>query len=392
MSEEQRKAILNKVKEGTLTIDEALVLLESEHRSEKQQQEPSFQEKPFDEPVKPKAADAPKEADSPKEEERFLSPHVHIVEDEDEPRSHHSSKKMRWSDYFGEAVGKIRNLDLDLNFGSYEEVHHTFLYHDTALHEFDVYLYNGDFEVVPTTSDEVRIECHARVYNVTYKEQAKQQFMKQTRVDFEDGRFTFRLEEKTIKADCKVYIPSHKLDRISIKLFNGALKGNNIASKTAYFKSTNGGISQTQMAFDNVEVETVNGHIHMEGQSDSIDLETVNGTILARGAFQRVVSSSFHGNISVALENEAEHLKINTTSGSIDIRLPEHVAVTGKLHSTFGDLNVNLPEVRVLEDVKEVVKKRLAFEKGNSPTPMLLVATARTGGVTVHTIDKERTV
>ncbi|NGP45345.1 DUF4097 family beta strand repeat protein [Bacillaceae bacterium SIJ1] len=380
MSTTQRKEILQRVKEGKLTIDEALILLEAE------------EENPSNTVEKPLKQESSAEKQPQPEQEYGLSTNVHLVDDDEtgNKTDKESIRKAKWSDFIGGAIDKIRRADLDLNFGHFEEVHHTYLFQDAHVKKADLYLYNGDIEIVAADVPEIRLECYAKVYQVEYKEQAKRHFLQKAFTEFNDETFKFRLEEKTIKAECKLVIPFQQMEQFDCEMFNGSFNGNGMVSKRGELKNTNGSITLESVRMEELEVETVNGHVHVEGSVNEAELETVNGTILSRGIFRKLTASSFHGSVSAALDSDAELLKLNTTSGSIDVRLPENTNVHGQLASTFGDLKVTLPDVRVTKDVREVVKKRYVFEKGDVDSPMLLVATAKTGGITVHMKDKER--
>ncbi|WP_332249053.1 SHOCT-like domain-containing protein [Bacillus sp. J33] len=141
---EERKRILKMVEEGKLTVDEALTLLEQLEKSK--------------ETMEQKQGDLVKE----------LSAYVKFEEaKKEEPAgSKHQSAKEKIIDFVDSALKKVKDFDLDFNFGKSVEISHIFQHADTYLKDLDIDVANGTVRVVPWEQRDVRVECRAKVYRV----------------------------------------------------------------------------------------------------------------------------------------------------------------------------------------------------------------------------------
>ncbi|HJV30809.1 MAG TPA: DUF4097 domain-containing protein [Bacillales bacterium] len=355
---EERKRILNMVKEGKLTVDEALNLLELlESGLQKQEGE--------------------------------LSTTVHFEEAKKEDTVHQKvhSAKDKLFDFVDTAFKKIKDFDLDLNFGQSIEVSHIFHHTDVFLKDMDIDVANGSVKIVPWDQKDVRIECQAKVYRVENQDKARQNFLKDVHFTIEGGKMRFHIQQKWMKVDAVIFVPQIDYDRVRARIFNGPISGEKLHATDLKVKAANGKMNLAELVGKKMEAETVNGHINIiNSQFDEIEAETINGPIQLGGDFQKVEMQSFNGDLSASLSgNRCENLLAKATTGSIDVYIPEGIAVSGELKTNFGSFNVLLDGIQITEEKNEMIQKLLRF-KSDHPS-LILSADTKTGSVTVHKLD-----
>ncbi|BBP92532.1 hypothetical protein BsIDN1_61500 [Bacillus safensis] len=128
---------------------------------------------------------------------------------------------------------KVKDVDLDLNFGQSVDVEHIFFqFKDASLSHLDIQLANGSLNVMPWDDRDIRAECHAKIYRAEDGEQARQQFLNQLDCGLEGDKFFFiRTEKKTMKVNVTLYVPRIQYDKIKVKLFNGPIRGEKLKTK-----------------------------------------------------------------------------------------------------------------------------------------------------------------
>ena len=57
---------------------------------------------------------------------------------------------------------KLKEFDLDLNFGKYREVSHIFQQADASIHYMDIDIANGHVTVIELDQTDIRVECEAQ--------------------------------------------------------------------------------------------------------------------------------------------------------------------------------------------------------------------------------------
>ncbi|MED3561593.1 DUF4097 domain-containing protein [Bacillus xiapuensis] len=368
---EERKRILKMVEEGKLKVDEALSLLEELEKAQQimeQKQEQIVNE---------------------------LSTAIKFEEAQKDHQEYTQGKKIQSTkdkifEFVDSALKKIKDFDLDLNFGQSVEISHIFHHGDVYLKDIDLDVANGSLKIAPWDQKDVRIECQAKVYRVETTEQARQNFLKDVIFAIEGEKLRFTTQQKWMKVDAVVYIPQAQYERIRVRMFNGPISGEELNVNDFRVKTANGKIELAKVNGRRAEIETANGHIKLQNSIiDDVEAETINGAIKLDGNFRKMETQTFNGNVTYNLNgNRCELISAKATTGSIDIYVPEGVPVNGELKTNLGGFNMKLEGIQILEEKSEMIQKLLRFESINHPDKKLKVfADTKTGSIMVHKSD-----
>lgn len=363
--QEEKKQILKMVEEGKLTAEQALALLQELEKSQKTKEQ--------------------------KEEELLneLSTVVKFDEGKKEEDSYNykvHSLKDKIIDFVDSAVKKLKDFDLDFNFGQSVDLSHVFQHGNVELRNLDIDVANGSVHVLPWDQRDVRIECEAKVYRAATQDEARASFIKDIVFNVENGTLHFAAHPKWLKVDAIIYVPKSEYDKVRVRMFNGPIKSENLNARTMKVKTANGKVTTSGLRGIKLEVETVNGKIKVEkSQVVDIDAETINGAIQLEGDFTNVEMQSFNGNASCKLASTfAEYIEAKTVTGGIDISIPEGLSVHGELKSNIGSFSVELDGIQIIEEKSEVVQKSLSFKPTLSGhRPLKLTADSKTGSISV---------
>ena len=365
---EERKRILKMVEEGKVTAEEAFNLL-----SELEKANQSVEQKQAE--IVNELSTAVKFDQSKKEEtmhQRF------------------QSTKDKIFDFVDSAFKKIKDFDLDFNFGRSIEISHIFHQADVNLKDIDLDIANGTLKIVPWDQKDVRIECYAKVYRVENQDQARENFLKDVMFAIEGQRLRFTTQQKWMKVDAVVYVPQAQYEKVRVRIFNGSIQGDKLAIENFRVKTANGKIDLSEISGKKLEAETANGHIKVRrSQIDDIEAETINGAIKIDGDYQYVETQTFNGNLTTYLRGDrCQSITAQATTGSIDLFIPEGLAVSGEVKSNLGGFNVLLDGIHILEEKNEVIQKLLRFESIHQPESSVKVfAEAKTGSISVQKSD-----
>lgn len=366
--QEERKRILNMVKEGKLTVNEALVLLDELGAS----------------------ADSMKK----KEEELFgeLSTTVHFEEAKKEDsfsQQKYQSTKEKLFEFVDVALKKIKDFDLDLNFGQSVEISHIFQQSDVYLREMDVDLANGSVRIVPWDKRDVRVECEAKVYRVDTQEEARNRFLKDVTFAIEGQKLRFASQQKWMKIQATLYIPQAQYENVKVRMFNGSIDSENLEVDKYNVKTANGKINIFGMTSKYVDAETANGQIEVrDAKIEDLEAETINGAIKLDGSFKKVELQSFNGNIECSLtDTSCERIEAKATTGAIKLYIPEETAISGEVKTNVGNFNMDYKGVQVMEEKSEVIQKLVRFQP-TIPTEKAarIFADTKTGSITIKRV------
>lgn len=357
---EERKRILKLVEEGKMTVDEALFLIEKLEQGNDKQQEPST----------------------------ALSTEVKFEETKKEDYNTYkfNSVKDKVLDFVESALKKIKDFDLDLNFGQSIDITHIFQQGDVYLNHVDIDIANGSVKVVPWEQKDVRVECSAKVYRVENQDEARRKFLEDSVFTVENGKLRFSVQQKWMKVDAVVHVPKEDYENVRIRLFNGSIEGENLKVKDCRVNTANGKVLLGNLECGKLEAETVSGQISvLKSAVKDLEAETINGAIKADGYFTNVDLQSFNGNLTCTVNNnDCESVEVKATTGSIDVFLPEKTPASGELKSNLGGFTIELDGIQVVEEKSDVVQKTLRFkpEEGGMKAARLYADT-KTGSITV---------
>ncbi len=365
---DEKKRILEMVKEGLLNADEALLLLEQLDKKEKLIQKDSQQES------RELATTVQPEGERKEEQQTKMT----------------LATSERFMGVVDDVVKKIKDIDFDWNFGSSIEIDH--LYHQEAkpFNIIDIDVANGEVSIIPWDRDEVDIECKAKVYRAENTTEAREKLRKQIVNKIENGKLKFTLHDRAIKLKATIKVPKHRYQELRIRLFNGGIMGENLNVDEIKAKTANGAISFHDFNAREAEFETANGSIKLLSfDAGELEVDTMNGGIQVDGAFRTADIQTMNGSITCKQAGQyGETLRAKAQAGSINLQIPQGTSCDGELKSNLGSFNLDLKGIQVIEEKNDIVQKMLRFQSMlEEEHSMHVFAESKAGSIKVkHTL------
>lgn len=363
---EERKRILKMIEDQVITAEEAEELLQSLKHAE------NVEEKEKEEP----------------EGNQDLSTHVDWDAKQEKQQGYESdSTKKRFMNFVEDAVKKIKNVDLDFNFGHNYHVSHIFQYQGVSFSEVYLDISNGIINLYPWEEEDVRIECDTKVYHTDSQDAARKFFMDEKTFLVDDESLRFAIASKKINANVKVYIPKKEYEKVSLRTFNGKIEAENIHAENLRSKTANGSIVLSHMSGDEWDIASSNGSITLNDiVCNEVETESLNGSIKLDGEFGKVDSQVVNGSIRCDWRGDQGHTGFfKSLTGTVHINLSDDRRIDGELKTSMGSISCNLPNMQVIEEKKDVLKKELRFEAFSEKEKTLhLEAETKTGSVKVN--------
>ncbi|MCU9612931.1 DUF4097 family beta strand repeat-containing protein [Caldibacillus lycopersici] len=369
---EERARILEMVKNGKITIDEAETLLDAlENINEAKEQK----EKQIEKELSPIVQFEQKQSESDTEEQKTYT------------NSSYSSQstKDKLLNLFDTAMKKIKDLDLDFHHSV--QVTHVFQKNIEEMKQIFIDVPNGNVQLYTWDHEDVRIECDAKVYREEDPGLGKERFLKET--DFQTSNHTliYRSKDKFINVNAKIFVPKHEYENLEMKLFNGSITVEDFQVKDVDLKTANGKIKLEGVEGIKGEVETANGEITVtNGIFKTLEVETLNGKVTVEGSYENLHVQTIGGTINSTVTNEnPDTIRLQSATGSIYVRISNELAIRGELKSIVGNVHVELDDIHRKEEKNDIIQKLLKFEKHTATEKRLfLLADSKTGSVFVQ--------
>lgn len=359
---DERKMILNMLEDGKITADEAERLLKALNESTENE----------------------KTEQQAEDESSQLSEFVDWESWDDRKQTYKQrSSGFKFSQYIENVIQKLKDVDIDLNFGSYENVKHIFQDDSDQFRDVKVKVKNGSVELTPWNNSFVQIDCDVKVYRVNNSDAARHRFLQEARFEIEHETLIFECDARDVKVMATIYVPEKAYESVECKLFNGSVSSQAIKANDLFVKTVNGSITISQLTAQKAEFETGNGTITVQGEVNRLEAETMNGAIEANGTFRDFDAESFSGAITAYLQSDG-YVSLKSTTGGITVVVPADVQVNGELVSSIGSVHCELHSFEILREKKELAQRLLKFVSNKKVERMLtLEANTKTGSITV---------
>jgi DUF4097 and DUF4098 domain-containing protein YvlB len=360
--QEERKMILKMIEDGKITADEGVALLKQLGETENNE---------------------------PKQEQNtYLSNDVDWENGHDyRGKYNQPSFTNRFTDFIEQAVQKIKEFDLDLNFGNSVEIDHIFQHHSSNILRLDIAVENGSVHFVPWDEDDVRIECKVKVYREKDVETARKHFLDEVSFNVIDDKLSFKSREKSLKINATFYIPRQNYEEVKLYTFNGHLNGDVIEARELEAKTVNGRITLDKLTSGKTTLETVNGSITVNKlNTEKVEAKTVHGTVHLTVAGGVADIETLNGTIKYILTEKVKaKAYLKTTTGSIEMTVPEDMKTEGEFKTVVGGFTCDLPQMQILDEKKDIVNKYVTFVSNRGLEPVFYVeAEARTGSILIQ--------
>jgi len=356
---EERKMILKMIEEGKVTAEEGLKLLEAigeERAVGKQEKNHS-------------------KSETQATDQTSLSTYVDWENSEQRRSSYREPTGSSFlTDFLESAIQKIREFDLDFNFGSYVEVDHIFQHRQLTEKLLNISVENGSVTIKPWDEEDVRIECVAKVYRAHNQEEARHMFVSAVKFESDGEHLSFTTNTKSVKLKATFYVPKTMLKGFRFYSFNGHFKSEQLKADAIDLKVVNGSIYLEGTECKRLGSETVNGPIDLIGiDAGNCSAKTVNGAIRIAGKVADSDVETVNGTIHYELEqmNEACYADLKAATGSVNVKLPKDLRVDGKLKTNVGGFSCDLTGFEVVENKKEFIQKTLRFTANQQGTHRL---------------------
>ncbi|MCA0172763.1 DUF4097 family beta strand repeat-containing protein [Bacillus sp. RAR_GA_16] len=283
-------------------------------------------------------------------------------------------------------IQKVKDMDLDFNFGSSEEVSHVYEQLEVTPDTLDVHVRNGEITFQTWERNDVKIDCRANVYRVSTQKDAMDKLLRETYFAVDNGKMTFKSERADVKVNLVIYVPASEYEGVWITTFNGDVTGENVTSAKAKLKTANGKIGVRKSSVKVLEAETGNGAIVLEDSTGEVcELETANGPITIDGTFVETEAQSMNGAIRHTLKDTVSgSADFKTVNGTIQIVVPKGMNIKGDLKSTIGAITTDLDHMSILREKKEISHRLKKFRtEEESEHNYRIVANSTAGSISV---------
>lgn len=345
--EQKKKAILEMVENGTLTADEAIVLLRNlatdeetaapvvtEPKEQKQQEEPTAEEQ---------------EAND-------------FFEDVKKDFSYLGNQMMK---FVQTAVDQVKKADFQSPFGEKTTFERTYPIEVSHLQRVYAEGLNGGIQVKAHDSQDVSVHAKVSFYLDVDEETAVERFEKEF-VHTVDGD-TLIVESETLRGrvDLTIFVPQSQLDKVTVVSKNGQVAVEGVNTRQLKVETANGKIHCVGNTFEDAKLKTLNGKIYVKNVTgNEIEASALNGTVYLEGHLNEIEAETTNGTISITTTDEtARKIEAESFAGGIELFIPKQMAFNGHLETNMGSIQVDVADATVMQEDDHLFKRSTTVQR-----------------------------
>ncbi|MDN4492260.1 DUF4097 family beta strand repeat-containing protein [Ureibacillus aquaedulcis] len=397
--ENERKRILKLVENGTITAEEAIVLLESltkeqnstqhtivplakntdEEGNGAAQQQTNSEEKKSTTGFEDIFGKAFNNKEANKKMDEFMN-------DLKQDLSQFSDRVMG---LMNTTFTKIKDFDLEFPFGEKVQFDKSYAFEANEVKGIEIDMPNGKVELAKSDVEQLLVETHVKTSLVEHDEEKTKALFEEKFVNLTNEKLTISVSPKLSQVSLRLLVPEKLYDLVLIRLLNGAVTVQDLDAKLLKVKTYNGAVKVDDSSFHHANIETGNGAIelrHVKGED--LEAETVNGRIYIDGELQEVEAESVNGAVVITTNaKDARKVKAQTVAGAVELYVPKSLSLDGQVATNFGKADIGLPDVETRVEEDQFFLKTYHFDKIIDNADILkLNGESRTGTIIVRYI------
>lgn len=283
-------------------------------------------------------------------------------------------------------LSKMNLGEVESPFGEKVEFRRSYAFRSDEVRGIEIDVPNGQVTFVPTDEFQLTVDVHVKTPKKTDGSDTEARFLEDF-IELKDGKLEIGTHSKMSQVELAVKLPKKQYDVVLTKMLTGNCTMTDIEAKLLKVKTSNGSIKLERSEFEHADLYTLNGTVEVRfAKGDDLEVETGNGRIYIDGELKEVHAESLNGNVAVTTTSDAAYkLKASAIAGMVELYVPKTVSIDGRATSNFGKVDVGLADVEVRLSDEQLLSKSKQFTKIIEGAPVLkLNGEARTGNVIVR--------
>lgn len=202
--------------------------------------------------------------------------------------------------------------------GSYEKS-----YHLEGLQDISLNISHGSVQVLTHDQDHVYLRHNVQFIGRS-EIPTQEEFQELLEVIAEDGHFTYDLQSPLLKGDLTVYLPAKEVSRLTVHNAYGSVMVKGVQVSLLEVKGKVNDIELYQVQAGKASLENYHGDITLEeSKIQEVLTDQINGDLRYRGFIGQVTAKSVRGTFYITKENvEESQIHLSNFLGDLKVSVP----------------------------------------------------------------------
>ncbi|HJB77863.1 MAG TPA: DUF4097 domain-containing protein [Candidatus Nosocomiicoccus stercorigallinarum] len=276
---------------------------------------------------------------------------------------------------------KVGNIDAIFQEGAKNKLIETI---DEDFSSITLDVTNGNVEIRPTEG------VTAARFEITsfYKQlDKKRNYFEEIFCSVKDGNLEIVSPLRSARVNIVLEVNSEALDRLIVSSSNGNVDVKGLLVKDLSVDLLNGNIKTEDFTAKTAFLRTSRGNLEvLDSTFTDLELISMLGAISTRDLDVEEIEIKANGSVGLSLNEDTREAKITTNMGSVNVEVPAHRKVEGRLNTVMGQ--INYPPGLNIRDMKpsDLGLKEIMIINDTDEAGLVIEASTKVGSVTLHTV------
>lgn len=378
--------IMNLVKQGVITTEEALILLEneqqdSEHQDKDEKKDYLSKMKVIDD----KMAQVESEIDmlssleliAPlnQEQEEQMNRLEEELKQLNEDKNHCNEEEAhdKWKSVKEEAMNQASDLvqqvgtlfkktssqvqtylkeasERQKELRTPKYFNHTYDFDDDYIQTMNIEVLSGNITVQPWEGNHVKVDVQAKLF--TLEDQLEKFFLEKSILMLDGHQLFIQAKDRGVAANLNIYVPQQKYSQIKINNDNGQIEVKQLMVDELNIKNIHGEVTIQEVEASLAEIYVTNGKIYTKhSKIRDYHNDIVNGNIDATGQFVCLNLEGTNSDITVHNHSDSvEEMTQRTVNGNINVYINNELPFALNAFTKYGSITHQLSSFEVIEE------------------------------------------
>lgn len=290
-------------------------------------------------------------------------------------------------DVLNNTVNRAKDFEMKPPFPEKYDFTHIPVLADTPVEQLDIEVSNGGVTIIPIEQGATTVSFNIKTAIVANNvEEARANVLDKLLVQNDRGKLTIYSDMKLAQVHTTVSVPKKDLTAVVIRLLNGEVDLHDVTMQKLAVRTLNGEVQGLNLSFNRAKIETSNGSIVLRNVTGKeMEAETMNGRIYVDGALDDVEAKSINGPVVVTTTSEStSKIDAQTVAGSVEVYVPRNISLSGKAVTNFGKLDLGITDATKVDYNEQFLAKTVRFEKEvENASKLWIDCESKTGSVLV---------
>lgn len=195
---------------------------------------------------------------------------------------------------------------------------------------------NGNIHLVNTKDDHISVTVNAHIFTEHQDIQPEVLFLNDSILSLKEEQLEIKIPSKDYVSDVTIQLPKSSYEQIELKVCTGDIELNQIVTGKLIAKVKHGAIRLMDSEINDIHANIVNGNMdctHCVLNDGEVSI--ANGALNLDSTITKLITTVMNGMATIAIPGKFEQLNVTTGNGSVELlindRLPIHIEADTKL-------------------------------------------------------------